>query len=141
MAANCFDMSGMNYCNRIMNEDNPSVRAMDLNLLRTLAAIFEARSLTIAGQRLGLSQSAVSHALRKLRHGFRDDLVVRQGNRLVLTPRGEGLAPRLARWLNELEGTIFTSDGLHWEKAPGMNFVSRPPISSNRSFCRASCGD
>ena len=44
---------------------------LDLNLLRVLDAILREGSTTRAGQRLGLSQSAVSNALNRLRHSSR----------------------------------------------------------------------
>jgi DNA-binding transcriptional LysR family regulator len=58
---------------------------LDLNLLRVLHAITEEGSLTMAGQRLGLSQPAVSHALNRLRVLFNDPLFVRSGNTMQAT--------------------------------------------------------
>ncbi len=40
---------------------------LDLNLLHVFLAIWDLRSLAAAGERLGLTQPAVSHALRRLR--------------------------------------------------------------------------
>lgn len=57
----------------------------DLNLLRVFLAIWDVRSLTLAGQRLGLTQPAVSHALRRLRETFGDPLFVRVTNGMVPT--------------------------------------------------------
>ncbi|MGU7771728.1 LysR family transcriptional regulator [Burkholderia sp. MR1-5-21] len=58
-----------------MTKSNPVVT--DLNLLRVFLAISDLRSLTAAGERLGLTQPAVSHALRRLRTLFDDPLFVR----------------------------------------------------------------
>ncbi|MGP8472281.1 LysR family transcriptional regulator [Burkholderia sp. PR2] len=58
-----------------MTKSHPVVT--DLNLLRVFLAISELRSLTVAGERLGLTQPAVSHALRRLRNLFDDPLFVR----------------------------------------------------------------
>ncbi len=44
-----------------------SLRGLDLNLLLVFEALHETRSVSRAGQRLGLSQSATSHALARLR--------------------------------------------------------------------------
>jgi LysR family transcriptional regulator, mexEF-oprN operon transcriptional activator len=41
----------------------------DLNLLMVFEAVVETRSITAAAERLGLSQSAVSHAIGRLRSG------------------------------------------------------------------------
>ncbi|MDP3078113.1 LysR family transcriptional regulator [Bradyrhizobium sp.] len=58
---------------------------LDLNLLRVFFAIWDLRSLTAAGDRLGLTQPAVSHALRRLRERFGDPLFVRVANRMLPT--------------------------------------------------------
>lgn len=63
----------------ISNED------LDLNLLRVFFAIWDLRSLTAAGDRLGLTQPAISHALRRLRERFDDPLFVRAANRMLPT--------------------------------------------------------
>lgn len=66
-----------------MNTTNLS---FDLNLLRVFCAIWDLRSLTAAGDRLGLTQSAISHALRRLRERVNDPLFVRgSGNRMTPT--------------------------------------------------------
>ncbi|HEX9469689.1 MAG TPA: LysR family transcriptional regulator [Bradyrhizobium sp.] len=58
---------------------------LDLNLLRVFLAIWDLRSLTAAGDRLGLTQPAISHALRRLRERFGDPLFVRVANRMLPT--------------------------------------------------------
>ncbi|WP_146341134.1 LysR family transcriptional regulator [Nesterenkonia sp. NBAIMH1] len=50
---------------------------IDLNLMRTFVVVYRARSITRAAKMLHLSQPAVSHALRRLRHHFEDPLFVR----------------------------------------------------------------
>ncbi|MEM1190673.1 MAG: LysR family transcriptional regulator [Pseudomonadota bacterium] len=79
---------------------------MELSQLRLLQVILETRNLTRTAERAGLTQSAVSQTLKKLRHAFNDALVIRQGNRLVLTPRAESIQIPLNRWLNEFERNI-----------------------------------
>jgi LysR family transcriptional regulator, nod-box dependent transcriptional activator len=63
----------------------------DLNLLVALDALLTERNVTRAGNRLNLSQSAMSGALARLRHHFRDELLVPVGRQMVLTPVAEGL--------------------------------------------------
>src|ERR1700742_1293639 len=58
---------------------------IDLNLLRVFFAIWDLRSLTAAGDRLGLTQPAISHSLRRLRDRFGDPLFVRVANRMLPT--------------------------------------------------------
>ncbi|WP_369199262.1 LysR family transcriptional regulator [Streptomyces sp. PU-14G] len=61
--------------------------SVDLNLLVPLLALLEERSVTKAAERVGLSQPAMSHALTRMRRLLGDDLVVRQGSGVTLTPR------------------------------------------------------
>ncbi len=63
----------------------PSNDHLDLNLLRVFFAIWDLRSLTAAGDRLGLTQPAISHALRRLRERFGDPLFIRAANRMLPT--------------------------------------------------------
>lgn len=63
----------------------------DLNLLVVFKAIYEEKNLTRAGQRLHLSQPAVSHALNRLRSAFNNQLFVRHGHQMVPTPLAEKL--------------------------------------------------
>jgi Transcriptional regulator len=64
-----------------MTKSHPGIT--DLNLLRVFLAISDLRSLTAAGERLGLTQPAVSHALRRLRVLFDDPLFVRTPTGMV----------------------------------------------------------
>lgn len=84
----------------------PKLSALDLNLLVVLAALLEERHVTRAASRVGLSQSATSHALSRLRELYQDPLLVRSGRRLDLTPRAVALLPQLKRGLGELGGTL-----------------------------------
>ncbi len=72
--------------------------ALDLNLIKMFDALLEARSVSRAAETLGVSQSAVSHALGRLRTLVGDPLFVRTGGRMEPTPR----AQRLAEPLREL---------------------------------------
>ncbi len=67
----------------------------DLNLLRIFDLLFEERSVSRAAQRLNLTQSAVSHALKRLREVIGDPLFTRGANGLSPTARAEELAPQL----------------------------------------------
>ncbi|MBL9105329.1 MAG: LysR family transcriptional regulator [Myxococcales bacterium] len=86
--------------------DEPNLAAMDLNLLVTLEALLGERHVTRAAARLGLSQSATSHALARLRRLLGDPLLVRDGQLLVPTTRAAALAPRLAEALASLRSVL-----------------------------------
>ncbi|HEV7344907.1 MAG TPA: LysR family transcriptional regulator [Devosia sp.] len=68
-----------------------NMASLDLNLLRVFDALMLERSATRAGERIGLSQPAVSSALNRLRHLVGDQLFVREGNTMVPTPRALAL--------------------------------------------------
>lgn len=78
----------------------------DLNLIKVFLAIWDTRSLTDAGQRLGLTQPAVSHALRRLRDQFADPLFQRVGNRMEPTDAATRLREPFQAALSLLERTI-----------------------------------
>lgn len=65
--------------------------AIDFNLLAPLLAVIEEQSVTRAAQRVGLSQPAMSHALRRIRRMLKDDILIRRGNESLLTPRAKEL--------------------------------------------------
>src|SRR5437667_10405944 len=77
--------------------------SIDLNLLRVFDALIEERSVTRAGERLGLSQSAISHALNRLRYVLNDELFVRVPEGMRPTPRASEIAPRLREGLLQLQ--------------------------------------
>jgi DNA-binding transcriptional LysR family regulator len=78
----------------------------DLNLLVALDALLTERNVTRAGNRLNLSQSAMSGALARLRHYFHDELLVPVGRQMVLTPVAEGLVTPVRDILLQIRGTL-----------------------------------
>src|SRR3981081_1045198 len=86
----------------------PKLAAIDLNLLVVFDAIMGERSVTRAGQRLGLSQPAMSHALTRLRHMLKDELFVRSPNGMAPTPRAEELATPIRIALDGLQQSLET---------------------------------
>jgi DNA-binding transcriptional LysR family regulator len=74
-------------------EHNP-LRSQDLVSLPVLRALLRERSVTRAGESIGLSQPATSNALGRLRRRFGDDLLVRVGKEYQLTPFAQSLLER-----------------------------------------------
>ena len=72
-----------------------NLASLDLNLLVTLDAVLEQRSVSRAAEQLGLSQPAVSAQLARLRRHFGDDLLARFGNQYRLTPLASQLRGRV----------------------------------------------
>ncbi|MFI5793749.1 LysR family transcriptional regulator [Streptomyces sp. NPDC051677] len=81
---------------------------LDLNLVVALRALLEERNVTRAGERVGLSQPAMSAALSRLRRHFDDELLARTGNSYELTPLGVALRDRSATACDLLE-RVFAS--------------------------------
>lgn len=79
---------------------------LDLNLLVALDALFAEKSVSRAGDRLHLSQSATSGALARLREVFRDQLLVPVGRKMVLTPVAESLVEPVRNFLLQAEAIL-----------------------------------
>jgi DNA-binding transcriptional LysR family regulator len=82
----------------------------DLNLLRVFDVLLEERSVTRTGARLGLTQSAVSHALNRLRYMLSDELFVRGPAGMQPTPRAVEMGPQVHAALNQLQAALAPSD-------------------------------
>ena len=76
---------------------------LDGHLLRLLLAVVEAGSVTGAAQSLGVTQSAVSHLLDKLRAITGDPLFVKSGRGIVATARAEELAAQARELLRQMQ--------------------------------------
>src|SRR4051812_8613781 len=83
---------------------NPS--RMDLNLLRVFDAVFEDQNLLRAGKRLHLSQSAISHALSRLREALQDELFIRTARGMEPTARALAMAAPLREALRSIHDTL-----------------------------------
>lgn len=97
------------------------LRNIDVNLVVVLDAILTERSLTRAGEAIGMTQPAVSGALSKLRKLVDDPLLVRNGRSFDLTPKAKELQPLVSDALKEV----------------GRTFNLRPefdPLTSDRRF-------
>ena len=79
---------------------------LDLNLLRVFDALLDERSVTRAGDRLGLSQSAVSHALGRLRLTLDDELFTRRATGMEPTPRALEIGPALHTALLQMQSAL-----------------------------------
>lgn len=67
------------------------LRRLDLNLLVTFEVLMTERSVTRAAERLNRTQSAVSHALARLREQVGDPLLIKMGGRMTASPFAEQL--------------------------------------------------
>ncbi len=83
-----------------------NLSSFDLNLLRVLGALLIENSTVKAGERLGLSQSAVSGALGRLRLSLNDQLFFRSGQKLEATKFALSLQEPLQEILSRIEALI-----------------------------------
>ena len=97
------------------------LRNFDLNLLKSLDALLTERSVTRAAERVYLSQPAMSGALRRLRDEFRDQLLIRKGREMDLTPLAKSLAVSVRQMLDSIQLMLDTQ----------LRF---DPLTARRSF-------
>jgi DNA-binding transcriptional LysR family regulator len=98
-----------------------NLRSIDLNLLVIFDALMIEKSITRAARTVGMTPSALSHALGRLRQTFNDPLVERTPRGMVPTPRAEALIPFVRAALQSLQRGI----------AHQLEF---DPATSERSF-------
>lgn len=83
-----------------------NLSAIDLNLLVYLDALIKEQNVSKASKRVGLSQSAMSNALNRLRSLFEDPLLVRSSRGMRLTPLAEELAEPVDQILKQVLQTF-----------------------------------
>ena len=81
---------------------------LDLNLLVALDALIKERSVSNAATRLHRTQPALSSALNRLRKYFSDDLLVKAGRQMILTPLARQLAEPIRQALTLIRSQITT---------------------------------
>ncbi len=82
----------------------------DLNLLKVFDVLYQERSVTRAAARLALTQSAVSHALKRLRATMGDRLFVRVAHGLEPTARASAIAAQVQAALASLQNALATPE-------------------------------
>jgi DNA-binding transcriptional LysR family regulator len=97
------------------------LREIDLNLLVVFNQLLLDRSVSTAAEKLGLTQPAVSNALKRLRAALKDELFLRTSRGMEPTPYALHLAEPVIYALNALQAALTTRD-------------SFDPTSSSRNF-------
>jgi DNA-binding transcriptional LysR family regulator len=105
---------------------------LDARLLQLLVAVVEVGSITGAAQRLGVTQSAVSHLLDKLRAITGDPLFVKSGRGIVATARAEALAAQARELLGALERFARSASSTRRAGRPPSPL---PPTTSSATCC------
>lgn len=89
---------------------------VNLNLLVAFHALYQERHLTRAANRISLSQPAMSHALKKLRSQFDDELFIKTSEGMQPTPLANRLFQRIETGLLQLDEAIASSHSFNPEK-------------------------
>jgi len=97
------------------------LRDIDLNLLVVFKQLLLDRSVSTVGEKLGLTQPAVSNSLKRLRAALKDDLFLRTSKGMEPTPYALHLAEPVIYALNTLQTALTTRD-------------SFDPFASTRTF-------
>lgn len=98
-----------------------NISQIDLNLLRVFDAIHRRGSVSRAAAELGLTQSAMSNALRRLRDSVGDPLFVRERYGVLPTPVADQLSPFVREALDAVDR--------------GLDRIARfDPATAERSF-------
>ena len=91
--------------------DYTNLRKLDLNLLLALDALIEEASVTKAAEKLNMSQSAMSYALKRLRSLLDDPILIRASRDMEITPYARDISLSIRQVLTDIQQTLL-------EKAP-----------------------
>jgi LysR family nod box-dependent transcriptional activator len=87
-------------------EREKALNRFDLNLLRVLDVLLEEKNVTHAANRMFVSQPAMSGALQRMREFFNDQLLVRVGREMELTPHAQSLVAPVRELLHSIRTTL-----------------------------------
>ena len=85
-----------------------NIRNIDLNLLPVFEALMHEHSVTRTASRLGLSQPAVSSALRRLREEIGDPVLIRTRTGMRPTPRAEQIFASVSQAFDAIQNSVQT---------------------------------
>lgn len=89
-----------------MDIDLANIRRLDISTLVVFDELVKYQKTTLVAARVGLSQSAISHAIKRLRSVFQDQLFVRRPDGMDPTPRAREIAPQIAMVLETLKTAV-----------------------------------
>lgn len=91
--------------------DYASLRQLDLNLLLAFDSLVDTTSVTQAAEKLNMSQSAMSHALKRLRTVLNDPILIRTSQRqMEVTPYARKLSPQIRQFLTDIQETLLAKE-------------------------------
>lgn len=93
-----------------VNIDYTNLRQLDLNLLVALDVLIAEASVTKAAEKLGMSQSAMSYSLKRLRVILNDDILIRTSREMEVTPNARQISDRVRQILVEIQSTLLEKE-------------------------------
>lgn len=99
---------------------------LDTHLLRVLYLVLQERSVSRAADRLGITQPAVSSALKRLREITGDELLVRTRNGMTPTERAEGLLGPTRAALDAIDSILVQAEPFEPAKSKRIFGVGAP---------------
>lgn len=94
-----------------------NLRKVDLNLLTIFDAVMTEGNITRAGEKIGMTQSAISNALNRFRHVTGDELFVRDGRTIQPTPRAIQLGGEVRKILDMIANAITESADFDYQSS------------------------
>ncbi|MCB0422906.1 MAG: LysR family transcriptional regulator, partial [Bdellovibrionales bacterium] len=82
---------------------------LDLNLLVALEQLIELRNVSRAAEKLNVTQPAMSNILSRLRQSLNDDLLVKSGREMILTPKAKDIFGPLKKIMHAIQTDILDS--------------------------------
>ncbi len=92
-----------------------NLRKVDLNLLTIFDAVMTEGNITRAGEKIGMTQSAISNALNRFRHVTNDELFVREGRNIQPTPKAIQLGKEVRKILDMIANAITESTDFDYQ--------------------------
>lgn len=119
-SADCRAAPRLNFCElagvTVENiTETKNLKDIDLNLLLIMDAMLKYNNVTQAAEYLGVSQSAVSHALARLRKLFQDHLFIKTNAAMMPTQKAEELAPVVSKIIQLAQDALFGQEGFYPE--------------------------
>jgi DNA-binding transcriptional LysR family regulator len=106
--------------------DNIDIRRIDVTLLLVFQELMRTRKMTATAERMKLTQSSISHALKRLREIFADDLFVRLPHGLQPTARAEELQATVDTILESLRSAVSGIDEFDPSRTRATIRISMP---------------
>ena len=111
-----------------------NILQLDLNLLKVLYVMLTTGSTSLTAKKLGLSASAVSHALNRLRESLDDPLFRREGNQQVPTLFALSLKEKLVPLFVSLNEELFSEEAHDQRRfrvalPPALNVLLTPELA------------